>query len=363
MKPWIKYLNIYEPGKPIEEVARELGFSEIDDIIKVASNENEWGPSPKAIKAIKDNASLMHRYPDGGSYYLRNHLANHLDINANQIIFGNGSNELIVFLAHLFLEPNKELVMSEKAFAVYALATKLFQGDLIQVPMNNFTHDLDAIFKAITPNTRLITIVNPNNPTGTAVDPNLLIDFIKSVPRDVIVILDEAYYEIMPKELRGDSISLIRNGVENLIILRTFSKGHGLAGLRIGYGISNNEFISNLNRIRQPFNINLMAQKAAIAAIADIDHIEKTYKGTQDGCEYLTHELKEMGFDIVPTAANFILVKTYNGRKWFEHLQKHKIIVRAMDAYGLPDYIRITVGKYDQNKLILEAMSQLKNLI
>ena len=356
MKSWIDYLKVYEPGKPIEEVARELGFDDLESIIKVASNENEWGPSPKAIEAIQENALEMHRYPDGGSFYLRHHLAKHLNVDHNQILFGNGSNELIVFLAHLFLEHGKALVMAEQAFAVYALATKLYQGELIQVPMQNYTHDLDAMLRAITPNTKLIVLVNPNNPTGTAVEPEALIQFVRAVPEHVMVIIDEAYIEIMPSHLRGDTLSLIRDGAENVIILRTFSKGYGLAGLRIGYGVAHQMWIERLNRIRQPFNVNAMAQVAAIAAIDDTEYLEKTSQLTQQGCQFLTDEIKNLGFEIVPSAANFIMVKVGEGRRWFEDLQREKVIVRPLDGYGLPDHIRITVGTLKQNKRTVEAI-------
>ena len=356
MKSWIDHLKVYEPGKPIEEVARELGFNDLDSIIKVASNENEWGPSPKAIEAMQKNIAEMHRYPDGGSFYLRHHLAQHLQVQSDQILFGNGSNELIVFLAHLFLEPGKSLVMAEQAFAVYALATKLYQGELIKVPMQAYTHDLDAMLDAITPDTKLIALVNPNNPTGTAVDPEALIQFVRSVPKHVMVIIDEAYIEIMPKHLRGDSLSFIREGIENVIVLRTFSKGYGLAGLRIGYGVANQKLIERLNRVRQPFNVNAMAQVAAMAAIDDAEYLEKTSQLTQQGCQFLINELEKIGFETVPSAANFVLVKTGEGRRWFEDLQKEKVSVRPLDGYDLPDHIRITVGTLKQNQRTIEAI-------
>ena len=359
MKNWIKNLNIYEPGRPIEEVARELGFNNINDIIKVASNENELGPSPKATKAMQDAILNMHRYPDGGSYYLKEKLSNQLSINPNQILFGNGSNEIIVFLAHLYLEPGKSLVMSEHAFAVYSLSTKLFQGELIQVPMKGLVHDLDGLLNAITPNSKIVVVVNPNNPTGTAVDSCELKRFVQNVPDDVLCIIDEAYLEVMPKEEIPDLLSFIQNDKENLLILRTFSKGYGLAGLRIGYGLGSKKLINNLNRVRQPFNVNAMAQAAAIAALDDYEYIEKVRSITISGIKFLESEFKKIGLEVIPSSANFILVKTGNGREVFEKLQKRKVIVRPMDVYNLPEYVRVTVGTDLQNKIIVNAFKDI----
>ena len=356
MKEWIKQLAIYEPGKPIEEVARELGFDEVADIIKVASNENEFGPSPQAITAMSQAIHEMHRYPDGGTFYLKEKLARTLEVEPTQLIFGNGSNELIVFLAHLFLEPGRALVMSEHAFAVYALATHLYQGELIQVPMKAYTHDLDSLREAITENTRIVVIVNPNNPTGTAVDPIALREFILSLPEDVLAVVDEAYYELMPQELRADLLSLIREGQENLIILRTFSKGYGLAGLRIGYAIGHEKLISQLNRVRQPFNVNAMAQAAAMAALDDHAHLNKTAIGSQQGLYQLTRGLHALGIEAIPSAANFLLAKVGDGQKYVKALERRKVIVRPMDGYGLPEFIRISVGTEKQNEQVLEQL-------
>jgi histidinol-phosphate aminotransferase len=359
MKTWIDTLNVYEPGLPIEEVARELGISDINNIIKVASNENEFGPSPKAIQAMNECANQMHRYPDGGAYYLKEKLANKLNILPNQILFGNGSNELIIFLSHLYLEPGRSLLMSEHAFAVYALATKLYQGELIQAPMKNLTHDLDAMLNLIDSNTKIVSVVNSNNPTGTAVDPNDLDEFIKKVPDNVLCVVDEAYYEVMPKDKQLDIIKYINSGKENLLILRTFSKGYGLAGLRIGYGIGSSSLISKLNKIRQPFNVNAMAQSAALAALDDDEYIEYCRSQICNGVKYLENEFNKLGLETVPSAANFILVKTLNGNKVFKDLQKRKIIVRPMNVYNLPDYVRISVGTSKQNKKIIDAFSEI----
>lgn len=356
MKDWIEHLAVYEPGKPIEEVARELGFDHVADIIKVASNENEFGPSSKAKEAMLEAVNEMHRYPDGGTFYLKEKLARSLNIDPSQLIFGNGSNELIVFLAHLFLEPGRALVMSEYAFAVYALATHLYQGELIRVPMKAYTHDLENIRKAITKNTQIVVIVNPNNPTGTAVNPHELREFILSLPEDVLAVVDEAYYEVMPQELRADLISLIREGIQNLIILRTFSKGYGLAGLRIGYGIGPASLITQLNRVRQPFNVNAMAQAAAMAALDDQQHIENTALGSQQGLNQLAKGLHELGISSIPSAANFLLARVGDGKKYVRELEQRKVIVRPMNGYGLSEFIRISVGTEKQNRYVLEQM-------
>lgn len=359
MKSWIDQLSVYEPGLPIEEVARELGFDDINSIIKVASNENEFGPSPKAIDAMISSVNDMHRYPDGGAFYLKEKLALKLNVKPEQILFGNGSNELIVFLSHLYLEPGRSLVMSEHAFAVYALATKLYQGELIQAPMKNLTHDLDAMLNLIDSSTKIVSVVNSNNPTGTAVNPDDLEEFIKQVPDDVLCVVDEAYYEVMPKDKQLDLIKYINLGKENLLILRTFSKGYGLAGLRIGYGIGSSSLITRLNKIRQPFNINAMAQSAALAALDDDEYIESCREKIVYGVQYLSNQFNKLGLETVSSAANFILVKTMNGKKVFEDLQKRKIIVRPMNVYNLPDYVRVSVGTEDQNKKIINAFSEI----
>ena len=359
MKSWIDHLSVYEPGRPIEEVARELGFKDINSIIKVASNENEFGPSPKSIIAMQNAIGDMHRYPDGGAFYLKEKLSSQLEIFPDQIIFGNGSNELIVFLAHLYLEPGKSLVMSEHAFAVYALATRLYQGDLIKVPMNALTHDLESILDAIRPNTQIVAIVNPNNPTGTAVDPTKLVEFIHQVPDNVLCVIDEAYLEVMPIEQQPNLLPIIRSGKDNLLILRTFSKGYGLAGLRIGYGIGSKKLIDQLNRVRQPFNLNKMAQVAALAALDDQNYIESCRSKIIDGVKFLESELKKLGLETIPSSSNFLLVKTGDGRETFEKLKQKKVIVRPMDVYGLTDFVRVTIGTMNQNRIIIEAFSEI----
>jgi len=357
-KEWVSDLRVYEPGKPIEEVARELGFDDIAEIVKVASNENELGASPMAMEAMQEAIPEMHRYPDGGAFYLKKKLAGKLGVEPENLLFGCGSNELIVFLCHVFMEPGKNLVMGAEAFAVYFLANALYRGETVRVPMPDHVHDLDAMLAAITPDTRLVAICNPNNPTGTMVSPKAIDAFIEKLPDHVVAIFDEAYFEVMPDDMKPDVLKHIRAGRENVIVLRTFSKAYGLAGLRIGYAVGHPEFINLLNKVRQPFNANSMAQAAAMAALDDVTHIVETREMVFQGLEFFGRELPKIGVEVVPSGANFVLVKTGNGREVFQELQKRKVIVRPMDPYGLPDHIRITIGTPEQNQVMLDALKE-----
>ncbi len=361
MKPneWISSVPVYEPGKPIEEVARELGFVDASEILKVASNENELGPSPKALEAMAAAASEMHRYPDGGGFYLKQKLADKLDVQPENILLGNGSNELIEFLGHVFLKPGANLVISECAFVVYRLVAALFNAEAIVAPMKNFTHDLDAMLAAITPETRMVIVCNPNNPTGTINTPEEIEAFLEKLPDHVLAVFDEAYFELVPDDAKADLLKYIRAGRKNVIVLRTFSKAYGLAGLRIGYGIADKELIATLNHARQPFNANSMAQAAALAALDDDDHIAQTREMVFQGLELFAEKLPMLGIEFVPSFANFILVKTGNGREVFNELQKRKVIVRPMSGYGLPDWIRITIGTLEQNQKVLAALAEI----
>ena len=358
VKEWISDLRVYEPGKPIEEVARELGFEDLAGILKVASNENELGPSPLAIEAMKNAAPEMHRYPDGSAFFLKQKLAEMIDVTPENLLFGCGSNELIVFLCHVFLQKGANLIMGAEAFAVYFLAAAMYEGDVIRVPMPGHVHDLDAMLAAVTPDTRLVAVCNPNNPTGTMVSTDALDAFLERLPNHVVAIIDEAYFEVMPEEMKPDVLKYIRNGRENVIVLRTFSKGYGLAGLRLGYAVGHPDLIALLNKVRQPFNVNAMAQVAAMAALDDVTHLVETREVVSKGLAFFTKELSELGIEVVPSGANFVMVKTGRSREVFEELQKRKVIVRPMDPYGLPDYIRITVGTPEQNETILNALKE-----
>ncbi len=293
-KEWISNLRVYEPGKPLEEVARELGFDDLAEIVKVASNENELGPSPMAIKAMQERILDMHRYPDGGAFYLKQKLADKLNIAPENLLFGCGSNELIVFLCHVFLGQGTNLIMGAEAFAVYFLAAAMYEGEVVRVPMPKHTHDLEAMLAAITPKTRLVAICNPNNPTGTLISPGAIDRFIEQLPDHVVAIFDEAYFEVMPEFMKPDVIKHIRNGKENIIVLRTFSKAYGLAGLRIGYAVAHPDLINLLNKIRQPFNVNAMAQAAAMAALDDVTHIAETRKMVLKGWNFLAASYRSL---------------------------------------------------------------------
>lgn len=357
--PWIENVPVYEPGRPIEEVARELGVEDIEDILKVASNENELGPSPLALKAIQEAAAQMHRYPDGGCFYLKEKLAGRLGVRPSNLIFGNGSNELIEFLGHVYLGPGRRLVMSDMAFVVYRLVCALFNAEVTAVPMKDYTHDLEAMLEAITPDTRLIAICNPNNPTGTAVTPAQIDRFMERLPAHVLAVFDEAYIEIMPGKDRPDLLHYIREGYPNLLLLRTFSKAYGLAGLRLGYAIGHPDRIAALEHVRQPFNTNAMAQAAAMAALDDEDHLARSCKLVEQGLAFFAHELEKLDIPFVPSSANFIMVKTGNGREMCAALQQRHIITRPMGGYGLPEWIRITLGTPEQNARVITTLHNL----
>lgn len=358
--PWIRDVPLYQPGRPLEEVARELGLSDAATLIKTASNENELGPSPKAVAAMQKAANNMHRYPDGACFYLKQKLAEKLNVDTDAILLGNGSNEIIEFLGHTFLGPGKAMVVSETAFVAYRLICALFNANCIQVPMQDFTHDLDAMAKAITPETRMVVVCNPNNPTGTSVDPVKLEDWIAKIPKHVLVVMDEAYFELMPEYCRPNLIKYVRAGQKNLIIQRTFSKAYGLAGLRIGYAIGHPDLIELLNHAREPFNVNAMAQAAALAALDDDAHLKNSYHMTQEGITQFETILQELGISFIPTTANFILMKTGNAQTDTQFLMKQGIIVRPMTGYGLKEWIRVTIGTKPQNQKMFTALRKLK---
>ncbi len=354
--PQLKSLVPYEPGKPIEDVARELGLAPAD-IVKLASNENPLGPSPKALAAMENAIRSAHIYPDGGVYYLREAIAARFGLKRSNVIVGNGSNEIIELLGHAFLSPGSDVVTAEHAFVVYKLMATLFGARTIEVSDPNFVHDLPAMRQAITPNTREIFIANPNNPTGTVV-PNELIDsFVKSVPENVVIVFDEAYYEFL--ESPPDTLRYVREGRPNVIILRTFSKIQGLASLRVGYGLASEALIEVLQKTRQPFNVNGIAQAGALASMNDLEHQEKTKALVREGRTYFEQTFRELGLEYVPSQANFVLVKVGNGDAVFKALLAKGVIVRAMAAYKLPEWIRVSVGTMDQNRRFVEEFTRL----
>ena len=350
----LKNLPVYRPGRPIEEVARELGLL-AGSIIKVASNENPFGPSPLAVAAMQTALAGVNLYPDGNAFYLKQKLAAKLGVEPANLVLGNGSNEIIEFVAHALLAPEANTVVSQFCFAVYPIVTKLFGANLITVPAKNYGHDLPAMLKAITPQTRIVFVANPNNPTGTLAPREELVRFVNDVPDDVLLVMDEAYIEFLNDP--PDLVSLIRLGArKNLILMRTFSKIYGLAGLRIGYGVGNSDFIAALEKIRQPFNINLLAQTAALAALDDNEHVRKTRANNFAGLEFFERAFRDLKLEFVPSHANFILVRVGAGQRVFEAMQKQGVIVRPMGGYQLPEWIRISVGTPKENERCLEVL-------
>jgi histidinol-phosphate aminotransferase len=354
--PQLKDLVSYKPGKPIEELARERGLKP-EDIIKMASNENPLGPSPKAVAAMTKALGEAHIYPDGFGFKLRDALAKKFDVGLGQIILGNGSNEIIEFIGHAFLKPGDNIITAEHAFVVYKLMATLFGAETIEIPDPNFVHDLDAMLAAITPRTKEVFIANPNNPTGTMVTMDALQRFMDKVPDHVVTVIDEAYYEFVDEP--PDTMKFVREG-RNVILLRTFSKIQGLAGLRIGYGIGPEELVTVLHKTRQPFNANAIAQAGAVAGLLDDDHQHKTKQVTDEGRRYLAEQFKAMGLEYVPSQANFILVKVGDGNTVFQKMLDKGVIIRAMAEYKLPAWVRISVGTMEQN---LRCIATLKGIL
>jgi len=353
--PWLRELVSYEPGKPIEDVARELGLAP-SQIIKLASNENPLGPSPKALDAMREMLERAHFYPDGGGFYLREAIAEKFGMERGNVILGCGSNEIIEFIGHAFLRPGDEIITARHAFAVYKLMATLFGAKTIEVADPGYAHDLDAMLAAITPRTREIFITNPNNPTGTIVSQEEIDRFMERVPEHVVVVFDEAYYEFLDNP--PNTMKYVKAG-RNVVVLRTFSKIQGLANLRIGYGFAKKELIDVLQKTRQPFNVNGIAQAGALAGLLDDEHQRRTKEITDAGRDYLQAEFAAMGLEYVPSFANFVLVRTGNGRAVFQALMRTGIIVRDMTSYELPDWIRVSIGTMEQNERFIAELKKL----
>jgi histidinol-phosphate aminotransferase len=354
-KASVRTQPVYEPGKPIEHVARELGLDP-RGIIKLASNENPFGPSPRALAAAQQALAHGELYPDGGCFELRQKLAQVRGLPAEQFIVGNGSNEIIELLGHAFLEPGDEVVMATPAFVVYKLVTLLFGATPVETPLRDWRHDLGRMREAITPRTKLVFVCSPNNPTGTANPGAELLAFAREAPEHVIVVFDEAYVEFL--DTQPDLLQLIAEG-RKIICLRTFSKIYGLAALRIGYGCASAELCGLLNRVRQPFNVNAIAQAAALAALDDVEFAQKTARENRAGLAQLERGCRELGLDVVPSVANFMLIKVGDGLRAFDALQRRGIIVRPVKSYGLPEWVRVTVGAPAQNTRLLAGLSEL----
>ena len=351
----------YEPGKPVDDVARELGLDP-SSIIKLASNENPLGPSPLAMAAMHQAIESCHFYPDGGGFHLRNAIAKTFNLGRENVVLGNGSNEIIELLFHTFTRPGiHEIITARHAFAVYTLMAQLFGVHAIVVDDVDFTPDLPAMLRAVTPQTRLIFLASPNNPTGTRVTNEALDAFLRDLPPHVIAVLDEAYYEFLDNP--PDTVGQVRQGAR-VVLMRTFSKIQGLAGLRIGYGLAAAEIANLLQRARQPFNANAIAQAGAMAGLADVDHQRKTKAITDVGRRVIEDAFLKMGLKYVPSSANFVLVNVGDGGEVFKRLMKKGIIVRSMVSYHLPAYIRVSVGTPEQNaRFLAELPAALEGLV
>jgi histidinol-phosphate aminotransferase len=351
----IEKLPSYIPGKPIEEVQREYG---IKDVVKLASNENPLGPSPRAIAAITSALLALNRYPDSGGYYLKEKLAAKLKVKEENIILGNGSDEVLQMVVRTFLIPGDEVIMGDPTFAFYQIVVGAARGRLVPVPLKNFDYDLALMREKVTTATKIIIITNPNSPTGTIIRKKDFDWLLTSLPEHVMVVVDEAYGEYVQSGDFPDSLKYLNSG-KKIIILRTFSKIYGLAGLRIGYGISDEQMINYLEKIREPFNTSSLAQVGALAALDDEEHVEKSKKNNQDGLQYLYAALNRLGLEYLPTEANFFLVNVKkDAQVIFQSLLREGIIVRPMDSYGLKEYVRVTVGLPEENRRFIQALEK-----
>ena len=352
--PGILTQPVYEPGKPIDQVARELGLDPAG-IVKLASNENPHGPSPKAVAAAERALREAHLYPDGGYFALRQKLSQKFGLGMDQFIIGDGSNEIIELIGHAFLAPGVECVMHQAAFMVYKLVTVMFGAKPVEVPLVNMRQDLRALAAAVTPRTRLVFLASPANPVGATNPAEEIFELVRALPPHVILVLDEAYVDFLdnPPDLRP----LIAEG-RKVICLRTFSKIYGLAALRIGYGYAAAELIAILQRVRQPFNVNGVAAAAAIAALDDAEFVTRCRRENQTGLAQLGDGFRQLGLEFVPGQGNFLLVKVGDGARVFGALQQRGLIVRPVKPYGLPEWVRITVGTRAQNKRLLATLAE-----
>ena len=351
---YIRLIAAYQPGKPISDVARELGMQEAD-IVKLASNENPLGASPKALAAIQSSLGELAMYPDGGGFALKAAISKKYSVSPEQIILGNGSNDILELAARTFMRAGDSAVYSQHAFAVYPLATQAVGAAGIEVKAKNFGNDLDAMLTAIRADTKMIFLANPNNPTGTFIPGSLLHAFLQRVPQRVLVVLDEAYGEYLKDADVYDSVPWLAE-FSNVIISHTLSKAYGLAGLRIGFGLAHPQLIDLMNRVRQPFNVNHLAMVAAVAALDDDAFIRESRRVNDAGLSLLTTELAKRNLETIPAFGNFITFKIPNARRVFESLLTQGVIVRPIAGYGLPDYLRVTVGTEAQNRRFLAAL-------
>ena len=354
VKPYIRNLAPYVPGKPIEELERELG---IRGSIKLASNENPLGPSPRAVEAMRRAAAEIHRYPDGASFALRAALSKKLGVSGDQLVFGAGADEILELIAKTLIGEGDEVVYAWPSFAMYPIVVQGMGATGVAVPLTrDLVHDLDAMLAAITKQTRVVMLCNPNNPTGTSVSAAAFERFVAALPEDVVLAVDEAYYEFVRRPDFPDAIALTAKR-PGTVILRTFSKIYGLAGIRIGYGICDRELASYLERARHPFNVNRLAEVGALAALEDEEHVRRTRDINATGAVYLAAELARLGIESWPTDANFILART--GAEVYEALLSQGVIVRPMRGFGLTEHVRISIGLPEENERFIKALGEL----
>lgn len=350
----IRSIAPYQPGKPISELAREMSLNEAD-IIKLASNENPVGVSPAARAAIEAALGDLARYPDGNGFELKQILAARYKVSPEQVVLGNGSNDVLELVARCFLHSGTSAVMSQHAFIVYHLATQVSGATRIETPAKDFGHDLDVMASAVRDDTRVAWIANPNNPTGTFVKAPELASFLERVPRRVIVVVDEAYNEYLPDAVRTDTVQWLAR-FPNLVLTRTFSKAYGLAGLRVGFGLAHPDVIGLMNRVRQPFNVNTLSQVAAVAALGDHEFVRKSVQLNHSGMRQLSEGLKRLGLDVIPSFGNFISFRVGGAARVYQGLLKQGVIVRPIGIYGLPEHLRVSIGLESENERFLSAL-------
>ena len=345
----------YPPGKPLEELEREMGVA---NAVKLASNENPLGPSPRAIDAVANALGNLHRYPDGRGYYLKESLAAKLGVEMDQLVLGNGSNEIIELMVRTFLRPGLDVVFSDPTFLVYAKVVQGASGNITRVPLKDFRHDLAGLAAAVTDKTRLLFLDNPNNPTGTLVPAGELKRFMADLPRSLVLILDEAYVDFVRSDEALDPRDVLDTD-RPVIFLRTFSKAYGLAGLRIGYGLAHREIVDYLDRVRQPFNVNTLAQVGALAALEDEEFRTQTLELTWDGLAWLSQELESMGLKAFPTQTNFMMIGLSRpADQVSKALLPKGLIVRSLSSYGYPDIIRVNAGLPEENQRLIQGLKE-----
>mgnify|MGYP000862272941 FL=1 len=344
----------YVPGKPIEEVKRELG---LDDVIKLASNENPYGPSKKALEIIDSYLTNLNLYPDGRAFELKTALSNYYQVQEEEIIVGNGSDEVIKLLSEAYLNPGDNIVQADVTFSEYEFGALLMGAKVKKVPLKDFTHDLEASYNYIDDNTKLIYICNPNNPTGTMVTEVELIEFLEKIPKGVLVVLDEAYAEYVADTSYPNSLGLINK--YPLVVLRTFSKIYGLAGLRVGFGIAQKEIIANLEKAREPFNVNLLGQVAAVRALDDKEHLEYSFRENAKARESFYQECQKRDIKYVKSHTNFVLMQVEDADTIFNKMLKKGVIVRSGSVFGLNRFIRVTLGSIEQMQRFWQVFDEI----